>query len=325
MDEWKISIPSEKEREFYGKNVHIITKDDKCALYRIADDRGESVITRYEVYPGIALAYNDVHMEKLESEDIAVYGNVLEINHCREGRIEFETIDGEFVYIKNGDMAINTKASVKNQGFFPSCHFHGVTIEINFDALDQETRTVLNEFDIDLLQLKEMFCYKNRCYVLHGKEEFEHLFSELYCVSDKIRSRYYKLKVIEILLYLSAIDVKEERTANRYFNRKLVATVKEIQEYLVKHYGEKITIDELANKYQVAPTSLKQCFHEVYGNSIYAYMKTYRMQKAAEFLRTSNYEISKIAGMVGYDNASKFSKSFKSMMGLNPRDYKKNV
>ncbi|WP_418846346.1 helix-turn-helix domain-containing protein [Phocaeicola sp.] len=49
------------------------------------------------------------------------------------------------------------------------------------------------------------------------------------------------------------------------------------------------------------------------------------MQKAAELLRETNHEIGKIAGMVGYDNASKFSNSFKSIMGINPSEYKKSV
>lgn len=39
----------------------------------------------------------------------------------------------------------------------------------------------------------------------------------------------------------------------------------------------------------------------------------------------TNHEIGKIAGMVGYDNASKFSNSFKSIMGINPSEYKKSV
>ena len=59
--------------------------------------------------------------------------------------------------------------------------------------------------------------------------------------------------------------------------------------------------------------------------SIYAYLKEKRIQKAAELLRETNHEIGKIAGMVGYDNASKFSNSFKSIMGINPSEYKKSV
>ena len=58
---------------------------------------------------------------------------------------------------------------------------------------------------------------------------------------------------------------------------------------------------------------------------IYAYLKEYRINKATELLRNSGLEIGKIAGMVGYDNASKFASSFKSIMGINPNEYRKGA
>lgn len=93
----------------------------------------------------------------------------------------------------------------------------------------------------------------------------------------------------------------------------------------LNHIDEKLTIACLADKHQISATNLKKYFKEIYGLSIYAYLKEKRIQKAAELLRETNHEIGKIAGMVGYDNASKFSNSFKSIMGINPSEYKKSV
>ncbi len=94
---------------------------------------------------------------------------------------------------------------------------------------------------------------------------------------------------------------------------------------MLYHIDEKLTIACLADKHQISATNLKKYFKEIYGLSIYAYLKEKRIQKAAELLRETNHEIGKIAGMVGYDNASKFSNSFKSIMGINPSEYKKSV
>lgn len=52
----------EWEKDFYGNNVIITTRDNECVIYRIRDDSGDSVLTRFEVYPGIALIYNDVQL-----------------------------------------------------------------------------------------------------------------------------------------------------------------------------------------------------------------------------------------------------------------------
>ena len=40
----------EWEKDFYGNNVTITTRDNECVIYRIRDDSGDSVLTRFEVY-----------------------------------------------------------------------------------------------------------------------------------------------------------------------------------------------------------------------------------------------------------------------------------
>ena len=66
--------------------------------------------------------------------------------------------------------------------------------------------------------------------------------------------------MIEILLFLSLIDVKKEQIEKRYFNKDLVAHVKEAHAYMTSHLTEKITIDFLSEKFHVTPTRLKKCF-----------------------------------------------------------------
>lgn len=315
----------EWEKDFYGNNVTITTRDNECVIYRIRDDSGDSVLTRFEVYPGIALIYNDVHTDYISIKELVGYENILEINHCREGRIEFESSEGECLYVKKGDMAINMKAGVKSYSYFPQSHYHGVTIEIDFDKIEKNQNMIMKEMQLSPKILQDKFCNHKQCIVLHEKQEFEHLFSEIYCVPEQIKKSYYKIKVMEILLFLFALDTTKEKIENRYFNKNLVAKVKEIHQYMLNHIDEKLTIACLADKHQISATNLKKYFKEIYGLSIYAYLKEKRIQKAAELLRETNHEIGKIAGMVGYDNASKFYNSFKSIMGINPSEYKKSV
>lgn len=309
--------------DLYGPCV--ITQEGDCVICRIKDKSGDVVLTRYEVYPGIALVYNDVHTPHISVDKVPEYHNIIEINHCREGRIEFESIEGEYLYIKKGDMAVNNKSGVKDYSNFPQSHYHGVTIELDLDYLQDHRLEQLEQLELNPMEFKERFCRKNRCFILHEKEEFEHLFGELYRVPEKIRKRYDQLKVLEILLFLSAVDEKAEHIENRYFNKNQVARTKEAHAYMTRHPEEKITIGFLAQKYKISQTNLKKCFKEIYGNSIYAYLKEYRIHEAAKLLKETDMEIGKIAGMAGYDNASKFAQSFKSVMGINPREYRKNV
>lgn len=61
----------------------------------------------------------------------------------------------------------------------------------------------------------------------------------------------------------------------------------------------------------------EECF--VYGSSIYAYIRNYRINKVAILLKERKYSIAFIAGDVGYESPSKFSVAFKKT----PLDYRK--
>ncbi|SHN74834.1 AraC-type DNA-binding protein [Desulfitobacterium chlororespirans DSM 11544] len=88
-----------------------------------------------------------------------------------------------------------------------------------------------------------------------------------------------------------------------------------------KHY----TLEELSARFEIPLTSMKTCFKGVYGTSVFAYMRTYRMHQAAVLLRTNRREsVAEIAGRVGYDNPGKFAMAFKKIMGKSPLEYRKS-
>ena len=88
---------------------------------------------------------------------------------------------------------------------------------------------------------------------------------------------------------------------------------------LEKHY----TIAELANMYDLSLSALKKCFKGVYGEAIYSYLSSYKMNVAASLLLKTEESVTMIAGKVGYTNVSKFSEVFKKTYGKNPTEYRK--
>ena len=70
---------------------------------------------------------------------------------------------------------------------------------------------------------------------------------------------------------------------------------------------------------------MKLCFKGVYGTSIYSYMRTYRMNKAAIMLKQTKENISEIAHKVGYNNSSKFASAFKTVIGKSPKEYRNSI
>ena len=73
----------------------------------------------------------------------------------------------------------------------------------------------------------------------------------------------------------------------------------------------------------MSATLIKNCFKDVYGVSVYSYIRTQKMEKAAVMLRETDMQVTEIAGTLGYDNSSKFAKAFKDVKGVTPGVYRK--
>ena len=49
------------------------------------------------------------------------------------------------------------------------------------------------------------------------------------------------------------------------------------------------------------------------------------MHGAAELLRSTDRTVLDIAGQFGYDNASKFARAFRDVIGVSPNEYRSGV
>ena len=103
-----------------------------------------------------------------------------------------------------------------------------------------------------------------------------------------------------------------------------VKIIREIHDDLAQHMDRRVTIEELAHRYLINPTTLKTVFKEVYGSSLAAHMKEHRMERAAALLRETDLSVAEIAGQVGYESQSKFTAAFKEQFGQLPKEYRRN-
>ncbi len=68
---------------------------------------------------------------------------------------------------------------------------------------------------------------------------------------------------------------------------------------------------------------IKSCFKGIYGSSVYAYQKEYRLQLSQKLLLETDCTVAEIAHRVGYENPNKFSSAFREAAGMTPTEYRK--
>lgn len=307
----------------YGM-IQTVEHCELFSIYRSQDSTGDCEVTVYPVFSGIELVYYDVHMQSCDI-NLAKGREMLIITHCQEGRIEFEYKNGEYLYLASGDLSIQKNTENIRHRYCPLSHYHGVSVAIDMNRVPRCFSCILDDVFVSPEELEMKFCSEKPYSIMRENISIEHIFSELYSVPENIRKGYHKVKVLELLLFLSGLEYKGESEERRYFSRSQVTAAKEAKKYLLAHLDEHITITELADMLGISSTSLKICFKGVYGDTINGYITNCKMQKAASLLKNTDKSVLEIAGIVGYNNGSKFAGAFRRVMNKLPNEYRKSL
>lgn len=97
----------------------------------------------------------------------------------------------------------------------------------------------------------------------------------------------------------------------------------EIREYLNDHFRDKISLDDLANRFYINKYYLSRLFKAEYGQTINDYLQNVRITHSKQLLRFSDLSIERIGEESGISPLYYFSRVFKQSEGINPSDYRK--
>lgn len=129
------------------------------------------------------------------------------------------------------------------------------------------------------------------------------------------------LELIAVLLetehcdYFSNITVTKSDIEKIYF----------IRDCMMSDISACFTLEQLARQAGTNEFVLKKGFRQVYGKPVYQYLLQKRMEKAMDLLLTTPKQVSEIAMLVGYEDASAFTRAFKRVFNLLPHMVRKKT
>ena len=90
------------------------------------------------------------------------------------------------------------------------------------------------------------------------------------------------------------------------------------REILLQQIGEPLTIKALSRKVAINECYLKKGFKELFGQTVFDFYHSQRMEHAKYLLYTKGATVTEVSDALGYSSISHFSTAFKKLTGIKP-------
>ncbi len=107
------------------------------------------------------------------------------------------------------------------------------------------------------------------------------------------------------------------------YSLRLERRLHQMLDHIHVHYGEHITLDDLASTAAISKTEVMRCFKSIIGKSPIRYLMEYRLQQAAYLLLHTENTVQQIGECCGFEDNSYFAKSFRVMYQVTPTEYRR--
>lgn len=124
------------------------------------------------------------------------------------------------------------------------------------------------------------------------------------------------------LLTLLVARFAEQRATPRRFGSERGAVIR-ARDYLVQHFAENVSLDELAGVANLSPFHFSRVFSEQLGMPPHAFQIQLRVERAKALLR-AGWPIPQVASHTGFADQSHLTRHFKRLAVVTPGQYARN-
>lgn len=179
-------------------------------------------------------------------------------------------------------------------------------------------------------EISGMFCHElfssiknNAVYTLHHQENealTDCLRDLVYYHKDNAIPNPYEAsaKIYRLFMYLL-----EAADSSLIPKRPVLLT--DAFNYIHEHFSESLQVQDIANTLHISSTYLNKLFHRYTGTSTIQYITRKRVAYACSLLANTNLTCEAISEKSGLCDASYLNRIFKSVTGLSPTQYRKNI
>ena len=191
---------------------------------------------------------------------------------------------------------------------------------------DQHSPWEYSWIEFDGLRVKEAlsltdFSLNHPIYHPHSKDLQEQMVKEMnYIISHPKESSFHLLG--HLYLFFDYFIQSAKSTRLTQSSKMSDYYIQEAIHYMEQNFQNDISIEEIAAVCGINRSYLGKIFRNSIGRSPQEFLMNYRMVKATELLKLTTLSIADIGTAVGYGNPLHFSRAFKNIYGVSPREWR---
>ncbi|GIO23759.1 AraC family transcriptional regulator [Oceanobacillus sp. J11TS1] len=246
----------------------------------------------------------------------------IEISYIISGQVQEIYIDGANYTVKGGDIVLINSNSIHSVFVDQDRGFKGVTFFIPIEFLTENTEND-NQITFNCISIGE----KDEARIKQFAELRNVLDSmvEAYENAKKdslafIRFKGLSYELIYILLKYFKIN---EKRMGIIKTEKYLERLTKITNYIKENYNQNLTIELIANKFNLSSAYLSRFFLKHMGMTVLGYINAIRLEKSYRDLLNTDNSIIYIALENGFPNEKSFNRVFKSVYKVTPGQYRK--
>ena len=142
----------------------------------------------------------------------------------------------------------------------------------------------------------------------------------LYIVNHKEESSFHLIG--HLYLFMDSLVRSSTSTHINKGNNLRDFYLKEALSFIEQNFQNDISVEDIAAFCGLNRSYFGKIFHETMGKTPQEFLISYRMTKAAELLKLTDLSIGDIGNAVGYPNQLHFSRAYKNVYGISPRQWR---
>lgn len=152
----------------------------------------------------------------------------------------------------------------------------------------------------------------------HGEEILRRCIGEDGHIPDFIEKLKNLSQILSWLDTLKHAICEQMETCGGEYTDKVAA---DAQQYILKNIHRPVSLREAAEALHLSPGYLGQIFKKHYGCRFTDYIANAKITEAQEMLKRRDMKIYEISESLGFENAYYFSRVFKKVTGMTPKEY----